>query len=91
VRVVPRARRLAELSVRDFPLAPISLPCCHNMSQPKFIVLDGPEGCGKSTQSRLLLDRLTKAGEKGNFRPRPRHHSHRRASRAILLNPATAK
>lgn len=29
--------------------------------QGKFIVLDGPDGCGKSTQSKMLTDYLTKA------------------------------
>ncbi len=28
----------------------------------KFLVFDGPDGCGKSTQSRLLADRLSKSG-----------------------------
>lgn len=28
----------------------------------KFIVLDGPDGCGKSTQAKLLTDRLNEAG-----------------------------
>jgi dTMP kinase len=28
----------------------------------KFIVLDGPDGCGKTTQMRLLIEKLEKAG-----------------------------
>jgi dTMP kinase len=28
----------------------------------KFIVLDGTEGCGKSTQARMLFDRLARSG-----------------------------
>jgi len=28
----------------------------------RFIVLDGPEGCGKSTQAKMLGERLAKAG-----------------------------
>lgn len=28
----------------------------------KFVVFDGPDGCGKSTQSRLLVERLQEAG-----------------------------
>lgn len=30
----------------------------------KFIVLDGPDGCGKTTQMRLLIDKLEKANLK---------------------------
>ena len=30
----------------------------------KFLVFDGPDGCGKSTQSRLLADRLQEIGAK---------------------------
>ena len=28
----------------------------------KFLVLDGPDGCGKTTQMRLLIDKFEKAG-----------------------------
>jgi dTMP kinase len=31
-------------------------------SRGRFIVLDGPEGCGKSTQVELLVDRLRRSG-----------------------------
>ena len=30
----------------------------------KFIVLDGPDGCGKSTQTKLLAEYLTGQGVK---------------------------
>jgi thymidylate kinase len=30
--------------------------------QGKFIVLDGPDGCGKTTQTRLLVEWLQKQG-----------------------------
>jgi len=33
-----------------------------NMGEGKFIVLDGTDGCGKATQTKLLVDRLRKEG-----------------------------
>jgi len=38
---------------------------CKNLAtriEGKFIVLDGPDGCGKSTQLQLLADTITRAG-----------------------------
>jgi dTMP kinase len=32
------------------------------MTAPRFIVLEGPDGCGKSTQAALLQDSLTRRG-----------------------------
>ena len=63
----------------------------HCMPQPRFIVLDGPEGCGKSTQSRLLLERLTKAGQKAISVRDPGTTPIGEQIRALLLNPANGE
>ena len=53
----------------------------------KFIVLDGPDGCGKSTQAKLLADWLHKQGiETAQFRD-PGTTAIGEQIRHILLNP----
>ena len=54
----------------------------------KFIVLDGPEGCGKSTQSRLLAERLRGQGVKVLAVRDPGTTRVGEKVRAILLDPA---
>lgn len=53
----------------------------------KFIALDGPDGCGKTTQTQLLVDRLKKAGvDVVSFRE-PGATAIGEKIRQILLNP----
>ena len=54
----------------------------------KFIVLDGPEGCGKSTQLRLLADHLQTAGIPLVAVRDPGTTGIGEQIRQILLNPA---
>ena len=57
----------------------------------KFIVLDGPDGCGKSTQSAMLAKYLQDAGvETASFRD-PGTTAIGEKIREILLNPAHDK
>ncbi len=53
----------------------------------RFIVLDGNEGCGKSTQSRLLYDALTDAGLNVTAARDPGSTRTGEQIRAVLLNP----
>lgn len=53
----------------------------------KFIVLDGPEGCGKSTQLRLLTDQLQKAAVTAVAVRDPGTTRIGEQIRQILLNP----
>jgi dTMP kinase len=53
----------------------------------KFIVLDGPEGCGKSTQMRLLGESLQNAGVEFITVRDPGTTKIGEQIRAILLNP----
>ncbi|MHC4121044.1 MAG: dTMP kinase [Planctomycetota bacterium] len=53
----------------------------------KFIVLDGPDGCGKSTQAQLLVDWLEESGvQTSRFRD-PGDTAIGEKIREILLNP----
>lgn len=54
----------------------------------RFIVLDGPEGCGKSTQSRLLLERLESLGVSALPVRDPGTTRIGEKVRALLLDPA---
>jgi dTMP kinase len=54
----------------------------------KFIVLDGPDGCGKSTQAKLLSEYLNSAGVVNITMRDPGSTSIGEKIRAILLNPA---
>jgi dTMP kinase len=53
----------------------------------KFIVLDGPEGCGKSTQLKLLYDRLQAEGVGAIAVRDPGTTRIGEQVRSILLNP----
>ena len=53
----------------------------------KFIVLDGPEGCGKSTQLQLLRQRLEAGGASPVLVRDPGTTKIGEQIRAILLNP----
>jgi len=55
---------------------------------PSFLVLDGTEGSGKSTQARLLKDRLTAAGREVLLVRDPGTTCIGEQIRAILLDPA---
>lgn len=55
----------------------------------KFIVLDGPEGCGKSTQARLLAQSLEAAGVSAIVVRDPGTTAIGERVRAILLDPAS--
>jgi dTMP kinase len=52
-----------------------------------FLVLDGTEGCGKSTQSRLLRDRLVSSGSKVLLVRDPGTTRIGEQIRSILLDP----
>ena len=58
------------------------------MPQPRFIVLDGPEGCGKSTQAQLLLQHLKSSGNDAILVRDPGTTPIGEQIRALLLNPA---
>ena len=53
----------------------------------KFIVLDGPDGCGKSTQARLLVKWLTELGTEVETFREPGGTAIGEKIREILLNP----
>ena len=53
----------------------------------KFIVLDGPDGCGKSTQVKLLADRLTALGLTDEEVRNQGEHGHER--RELGKRPST--
>jgi dTMP kinase len=58
-----------------------------NQLSGKFIVIDGPDGCGKTTQVKLLVDWLTKQGiDAVSFRE-PGATAIGEKIRQILLNP----
>jgi dTMP kinase len=54
-----------------------------------LIVLEGPDGCGKSTQAGLLTDRLTSTGRTVLRLREPGGTRLGEAVRSILLDPAT--
>jgi dTMP kinase len=56
-----------------------------------FVVLDGPEGCGKSTQARLLRDALEKAGRPALLVRDPGTTRIGEQVRKILLDPDHAE
>jgi len=61
------------------------------MPQPRFIVLDGPEGCGKSTQGQLLLAHLKSTGKDAILVRDPGTTPIGEQIRALLLNPANGE
>lgn len=56
-----------------------------------FLVLDGTEGCGKSTQARMLLDQLTSLGREALLVRDPGTTRLGEQIRAILLDPANTE
>ncbi len=53
----------------------------------KFIVIDGPDGCGKTTQTKLLVDRLKEHGVAVETFREPGGTAIGEKIRQILLNP----
>jgi dTMP kinase len=53
----------------------------------KFVVLDGPDGCGKSTQAGLLIDWLNESGVPTSLFRDPGDTAIGEKIRDILLNP----
>jgi len=61
------------------------------MPKAKFIVLDGPEGCGKSTQAQLLLAHLKSTAQDAILVRDPGTTPIGEQIRALLLNPANVE
>ena len=61
------------------------------MPKAKFIVLDGPEGCGKSTQGQLLLAHLKSTAQDAILVRDPGTTPIGEQIRGILLNPANGE
>ena len=61
------------------------------MPTAKFIVLDGPEGCGKSTQAQLLLAHLKSTSQNAILVRDPGTTLIGEQIRTILLNPANGE
>ena len=61
------------------------------MARAKFIVLDGPEGCGKSTQAQLLLAHLKSTARDAILVRDPGTTPIGEQIRALLLNPANTE
>ena len=59
----------------------------NNKLKSKFIVLDGPDGCGKSTQAMLLVKRLGEQGVEVETFREPGGTAIGEKIREILLNP----
>ena len=57
----------------------------------RFIVLEGPDGCGKSTQAGILRERLLGAGREVEVVRDPGGTPIGEAIREILLNPEYEK
>ncbi len=57
------------------------------MKRGYFLTLEGPDGCGKSTQSRLLAERLKKMGLSFCLTREPGGTAMAEALRKIILNP----
>ena len=57
------------------------------MRRGNFIVIEGPDGSGKSTQARILADRLEKDGHRCIVTEQPGGSREGKRIREILLNP----
>jgi dTMP kinase len=63
----------------------------NNKNDGKFIVIDGPDGCGKSTQSKLLAEYLKRCGRKVLTLREPGGTRISEKIRTILLDPKNYK
>ena len=57
------------------------------MHKGNFIVIEGPDGSGKSTQARILADRLEEDGHRCVVTEQPGGSSEGKRIREIILNP----
>ena len=57
------------------------------MKRALFITLEGPDGCGKSTQSKLLAEELRRAGWSVLHTREPGGTPFAESLREVILNP----
>ena len=86
------AVKLGNRAGRPYTATDVTRPAHNPADAGRFVVFDGTEGCGKSTQMKLLRDRLARdGGPPVEFVRDPGSTRIGEQVRAILLNPDNAE